>query len=606
MSTAAPAAAEKRSSAYEVRWDLSPLYSGLDDGTVAADRRSLDERVKAFTKNRGRAAEADAASLRAMILELEEIDSAIERLRAFAQLLACTDEDDAKKVAFREEVDEQVSRWAADILFFDVELRRLPPERLDALAADPALASWRHWIRRKKAFARYTLSEPEERVITKKNIAGRDALVRFREEFAPKMDFGELEIDGVRRKVTESDLRSLGEHRDPALRAAASDRVYETYRRNEDVFAFVTKSVVKDYGIEAELRGYARPIDVENVANEVPGEVVSALVEATRRRLPLAHDYYAWKGRVLGLPRMRTCDRVAPVAKLETGPIEWHDGRRMVERCLDAFDPEFASLGRRFFDERRIDASVHRGKRGGGFCYPVPGHDPWILLNYTDTIDPVFTLAHEVGHGVHFQLSRRAQKPLQAFSMSKVVAETASEFNESLLIDLLLAESRDDDLKVHVLAHACDGFLKTVYRQVMFTEFELAAHEESRAHALTPDLLRSKWERLARDYYGPHVDLMRDEAWGYSTVPHFVFNPFYCYSYALSQVVVLSLYERWKRVGSAEFVPGYRRLLAGGASGTCEELLGPAGVDLRDPATLERAFDAFAARFEVLRKLLPG
>lgn len=600
--------ATAESSAQGVRWDLTRLYSGHDDPKLAADSRDLDARVKAFARHRGAVAAADARALRALLEEFEGLGMAVERLRGFAELLASTDQHEAKRGALRDQISEKASGWSADLVFFDLELKKLPEERAKALLASTELAPYRNYLTRLRALARYTLSEAEERVIVKKNVAGHDALVHFREEFASKVDFSAT-IEGKERK-TESDLLGvLRTSSSPESRAAAANRVYGVYRQHEDVFLFLYKNVVKDHAIECELRGYERPIDVENVRNEVPFEVVSALVQSTRKHLPLAHEYFRWKGRALGLPRLRTCDRLAPVplpgGKSAEHAVAWPEGRHMVERCLETFDPDFLRLGERFFDEGRIDAASVPGKRGGGFCYPIPERDPWILVNYTDDIESTFTLAHEVGHGIHFMLSARAQRYLQAFEMSKVLAETASEFNESLLLDRLLEETTDDALKVHLLTHACDGFLGVVNRQVCFTEFEIAAHDRAKTGSLSLDFCKDTWTKLSQEYYGPHVELMADEPWAYSAIPHFVFNPFYCLSYALSQVAVLALYGSWKKKGRS-FVPGYRALLEGGGSGTPVDLLLRAGVDLRDPGNLDRAFETFQSHVERLKTLVPA
>ncbi len=586
-----------------IRWDLSELYKGHDDPAIEADIRSLAERVERFKKNRGAVAGATPQALRAILEDYEGLSAELSRLAAFSELLASTDQKDEKRAALRDTIQDKASRWAADLVFFDLEWKRLPEEKAAKLLAASEIAPYKHWLTRARTLARYTLSEPEERVIVKKNVAGRDALVQFRDEFEAKCDFSAT-IGGKALKTQSELLNVLRSSRDPAQREQAADKVFSVYRQHDHVFHFLYKNIVRDHAISCELRGFEHPIDVENVPNEVPRVVVDALVQSTRKHLPLAHEYYRWKGKALGLPRMRTCDRLAPVGKSEPHQVSWREARSMVERSMERFDSDFARMGRELFDRKHIDAPAVEGKRSGGFCYPVPEADPWILVNFTDDVDSTFTVAHEVGHGVHFMLSRRKQRLLQAYEMSKVLAETASEFNESLLLDQLLAESKDDALKIDVLTHACDGFLGTVNRQVCFTEFELAAHEEARERALTLEFCKERWKSLCEAYYGPHVDLMKDEPWGYAYVGHFFFNPFYCLSYALSQVAVLALYGSWKKQGSG-FVPGYRALLEGGGSGTPVDLLLKAGVDLRDPSNLDRAFETFRERFDALKKLVP-
>ncbi len=592
-------------SSHDVRWDLSRLYRGIDDPRIERDREEVERRVVALERRRGAIAAGDPAAVASVLEEYEDLSVVWDRLTTFAQLAACVDETDEAKVALRERFDELSRRWQARIVFINLEIQKIPDDRFARAVEDPRLAPYRHFLRFQKKLALHTLSENEEQIILKKNIAGRDAMVRFREEFASKMDFGRLVVDGEEREMTESELRALLEHPDPGTRAAAVERIFETYAREREVFHFLYANVLKDHGIERELRGYERPIDVECLSNEIDREIVDLAIAAARRHLPLVHEFYRWKGRALGLPRMRTCDRAAPITGKKPAPMRWEEGRRRIAEALGRFDAEFERAAAAFFEERRIDAAVHRGKRGGGFCAPVHGDDPYILVNYTDDVPSVMTTAHELGHAVHLAFSRRAQRPIQAYGMSKVIAETASEFFEAVLADHLIETSEDPALERYLLGDELDSFLATVNRQLMFTEFEIAAHDEAARGPVRAETLCDLWERLSREYYGPHVDLMPGERVGWSAIPHFYFNPFYCVSYALSHVVVLALYARYKKTGR-DFVPGYRDLLAAGASGSPEELLGRAGIDLRDPRVYDEAYGEFARRFERLRELVPA
>jgi oligoendopeptidase F len=591
-------------SSSDVTWDLSRLYGGAADPGIARDHAEIERRVQALERHRGTIGAQEGRGLAAILAEHEAASGLLSRLSGFTHLLACTDEQDEGKVHLREKYDELAGKWGARLVFLSLEIQKIPDDRFAALLADSALAPWRHYLRHLKVLAPHTLSEKEEQVILKKNIAGKDALVRFREEFASKMDFGRMAVDGDEREVTESELRALVRHPDAAVREAAATRIYDTYAGERDVYHFLYANIVKDHGIEREMRGYARPIDVENVSNEIAFEIVEQAIAAAHRHLAPVHEFFRWKGAALGLPRMRTCDRLAPVTGEKPKPVAWEEGRRLIDGALARFDPDFRRAAAAFFEERRIDAAVKKGKRGGGFCSPVPEDDPYILVNYTDDADSMLTVAHELGHAVHFAFSRREQRLFQAYGMSKVIAETASEFFEAILSDYLVDTVKDPALERYLLGHDIDRFLSVVNRQLHFTEFELAAHGEAVEGPVGAEALSVHWERLSRAYYGPHVDLLPGERIGWATIPHFFFNPFYCVSYALSHVVVLALYARYKRTG-AGFVPGYRELLAAGWSGTPEELLRKAGVDLRDPRVYDDAYGELARRIERLRALMP-
>lgn len=594
-------------SSVDVHWDLTPLYAGPADPRIERDRAEVERRIAEFERHRGtileRGSRGDAHHLASVLAEYEDIMRIWDRLGTFAQLAASVDEEDEAKVELRERLDELSRRWQARLVFVNLEIQKIPDDAFAALANAPALAPYRHFVKHQKVMAPHTLSEKEEQVILKKNVAGRDALVRFREEFAAKMDFGKLRVDGEERAMTESELRALYRHPDAATREAAAVRLFETYASEREIYHFLYANIVKDAGIERELRGFERPIDLENKTNEIPYEVVEQVIAAARRHLGIVHDFYRFKARALGLPRLKTSDRLAPITGEKPKPIRWDEGRALIAGALARFDAEFERAAAAFFDERRIDAAVHKGKRGGGFCAPIADRDPYILVNYTDDADSVLTTAHELGHGVHFAFSRRTQSLIQAYGMSKVIAETASEFFEALLGDHLIETMRDPVLERYLLGHEIDEFLGTVNRQLMFTEFELGVHDEAMRGPLSAERLSNLWERLSREHYGPDVDLVAGERIGWATIPHFFFNPFYCVSYALSHVVVLALFARWKKLGR-DFVPGYRELLAAGWSGTPETLLERAGVDLRDPRVYDDAYGELAARIERLRRAM--
>lgn len=591
-------------SSADIHWDLSRFYAGPDDARIAADHAEIERRIAALERHRGTIAGADARHLAAVLEELEAASALWSRLGGFTHLEACVDEGCEAKVALREKYDALSRKWQARLVFIDLEIQGIDDARFGALLEDPALAPYRHYVRHQKKLAPHTLSEKEEQAILKKNVAGKDALVRFREEYAAKMDFGSLEVEGEMREMTESELSALMRHADRGLRERASVRKYETYAKQKDIIHFLYSNIVADHGIEREMRGYRSPIDVENTSNEIDLAVVEQAIAAAHRHLPVVHEFHRFKARALGYDRLKTSDRLAPITGQKPAPIDWAAGRRHISASLQKFDPEFHDAAQVFWDERRVDAAVHKGKRGGGFCAPVPAEDPYVLVNYTDDADSMMTMAHELGHAVHFALSRRAQRLLQAYGMSKVIAETASEFFEAVLSDHLIATVGDPVLERYLLGHEIDGFLSTVNRQLCFTEFELCAHGLAEKGPISAEKLSEHWERLSKLYYGPHVDLVEGERIGWATVPHFFFNPFYCVSYALSHVVVLALYARYKETGPS-FVPGYRALLAAGWSGTPEELLRKAGIDLKDPAIYDAAYGELAARIERLKRLVP-
>lgn len=587
-----------------VQWDLSTIYDGPNDPAIGRDEAEIDRLVDSLQAYRGsleRRAE-NAEEVAAVLADLEKIRFLADRLVTFAALGAATNQDDSKHTTLHARIEERHSRWTAQIVFVELELRRLPAEMLGRLIESPKVKDYRHFLKYQASLAKHTLSEAEEQLALKKNIAGRDASVRFREEHAARLDFGTLMVNGEERPMTAPALMSLREHPDPEVRYKARHRLNEAFGSELPVFAFIYGSVVKDHGVDTELRSYSEPIEVENVPNEVPGEVVRNLITASHKYLPELHEFYRWKAEKLGIEKLRTCDQAAPMPGSEPESISWEFARSAVQDSFAKLGPSFSDHVGAFFDDRRLDAAVRKGKRGGAFCAPIPGMKPYVLMSYTGTLSALVTLAHELGHGIHFVLSGEEQSYLQAYNMSKVIAETASEFGECLLRDHLLETSDDDALKRRLVLSEVDRFIGVIYRQLFFTEFELAVHERAAKEPLPAETLCEIWEKLSIEHYGPHVEHLENDRFGWSIVGHFVFNPFYCYSYALSQVVVLALYRKWKTEGEA-FLPRLLDLLRGGWSGTPVELLARAGMDLKDPAVMEDAFLEFKDRVKAAKEV---
>jgi oligoendopeptidase F len=262
--------------------------------------------------------------------------------------------------------------------------------------------------------------------------------------------------------------------------------------------------------------------------------------------------------------------------------VRFDEARDEVLSAFDALSPRAKELAGGFFDEGRIDAEPRPGKRDGAFCAGmVPGVAPRVLVNFHGRLRDVFTLAHELGHGVHFALAAEKQSLLNYWPTSPM-AETASVFGEMLLTRRLLGAVRDRATRRQLLAARIEEALGTIHRQVAFTRYERNAHDERARAVLTTERLCELWSAETGRLYGDAVARGPLDVWGWAGIPHLLHYRFYCYSYAFGQLLVFALYERWQREGDA-FVPRYLELLAGGGGDTPVALLKPLGIDLTDP-----------------------
>jgi oligoendopeptidase F len=357
--------------------------------------------------------------------------------------------------------------------------------------------------------------------------------------------------------------------------------VLERLRDESPLIAYILNTLYQDHRLETDLRRYPHPVAPTLLDDELPLATLDALMTAVESHYPVAQRYFSLKAKALGLDQLATHDVLAPYPDGER-EVRFDEARDEVLAAFDALSPRAQELARGFFDEGRIDAEARPGKRDGAFCAGmVPGVAPRVLVNFQGRLRDVFTLAHELGHGVHFALAAEKQSLLNYWPTSPM-AETASVFGEMLLTRRLLGAVQDRATRRQLLAARIEEALGTIHRQVAFTRYERNAHDERARAVLTTERLCELWSAETGRLYGDAVARGPLDVWGWAGIPHLLHYRFYCYSYAFGQLLVFALYERWQREGDA-FVPRYLELLAGGGGDTPVALLKPLGIDLTDP-----------------------
>jgi oligoendopeptidase F len=394
---------------------------------------------------------------------------------------------------------------------------------------------------------------------------------------------------------------SYAQSADAELRRGAYQELLRVYAEHSKILAQMYSNRVRDWHAEfIELRGYASPIAVRNVANDVPDAAVDTLLEVSRRNAPLFHRYFAAKAKLLGTKRLRRYDLYAPLTG-ESVEIPYDEGARLVLDTFDSFDATFGAHARRVFEERHLDSEVRRGKKGGAFCATVlPRLTPWVLLSYTGKLRDVSTLAHELGHAVHSMLAAHHSVLTQQPTLP--LAETASVFAEMLVRERLLADYEEPEERRALLAEALDDIYATVLRQAFFVLFERAAHEAI-LDGKSPEQLGDLYMENLAEQFGSGVELPAELRYEWLAIPHIFSVPFYCYAYSFGQLLVLALYRRYQVEGEA-FKRDYIRLLAHGGAERPQRVLAEAGVDLSQESFWQGGFDIVADLIDQLESLL--
>lgn len=589
------ASAGARSSAAGVCWDLSDLFAGPDDPALDRAVRSLLEDADAFAETcrdtidcaGGPSAEHLLAALRAF----EEISQRLNRLGSYGHLLYAADTSDAAARDLHQRLQQQTTEIHNRLLFFNLEWLRVEDDVAEALIAHDTLVNYRHYLRAERRYKPHTLSEPEEKICNEKANTGSRAFGRLFTELTSAMTFT-VERDGEDRTMALPEVLALMHEPDRDLRRRAYDALFGRLADEGKTISFLYDVLVQDHQIDDRLRGHPHPMASRHLVNEIDRETVERMMSVTEANHPIAHEYFALKARLMGLDKIALYDQYAPVGGA-LPPCTYGDAREIVLEAFAKFDPEFRDLAAEFFDKNWIDAELRPGKRGGAFCaYPSPDLHPYILVNHTDNLRDVMTIAHELGHGLHGQLARA--QTLLNYDTPLTTAETASVFAEFLVFDHLM-ETRDDPaVRLALVCSKIEDAFATVFRQNVLTRYEQMAFARREEGRLSADALCEAWWDANAAYYGDALEMPEGYRWGWSYIPHFIHTRFYCYSYVFGELLVLSLVRMYKEERAA-FVPRYRALLTAGGSDSPETLLGHVGVDVRDEAFWQKGFDEIAA-----------
>jgi len=576
------------SSAAGIAWDLRDLYKGLADPQIDRDIEAAFTRAKAFEgAYRGKIAALDASGAAVLLKAVRELESLYELMdkpAIYAMLVHSARTDDPRHGALLSKTREQRTAINKHLIFFDLEWIGLADNLAQALLTHPSLAKYRHYFEQKRAWKPHYLSEGEEKVLDEKMTTGKAAFGRLFEETTATLQFT-MTLDDQIKTLSLQEVLSKLYDADRSVRKAAAESISTGLHDQSRLLTFILNNIVLDHDSDCRLRKFPNPIDSRNLANEITGEVVEALMKATESHFGLVQRYYRLKGKILGLEKLYDYDRYAPIFA-DMPSCDWPAGRRIVEESYQAFSPQAGAIIREFFDKNWIDAELRQGKRGGAFASSaIPSLHPYILLNFTDRIRDVMTLAHELGHGLHQYLSR-GQGYLQC-DTPLTTAEMASVFGEMLTFQRLQQLYKQPRQRLAMLCGKIEDAFATVFRQVVMTRFELDLHRARKEQGeLSSDAINSLWQKANQRMFGDSLSLGEGyESW-WSYINHFIRSPFYCYAYAFGELLVLALVQKYKKDGPA-FVPKYMDLLSSGGSNAPHILLAKLGVDVTDPAFWE-------------------
>lgn len=603
---AAPSLRNRDKIAERFKWNLSNIFSDWDAWHAAyAD---LDLKIVAFAALQGTLAQGGDRLLAALTLR-DDIGQLEYKVWYYASLWHDQDQRDNQISAKRQQVQILFAKAAQAAAWFDPELLKVPLTTIQEwMAASPALALYR--------FALEDLYRQQEHVLDDKG----EHLLSLSSRFAssPNDAYAALSTadvkypsvrlsEGAEVTLTYGQYRAiLATNRNQADRAAAYQEFHKIYEASINTYASLYDAVLQRDLFFSQARGYASTLEAALHGNNIPTAVVENLIAATKAGTDPLRRYHRLRKRVLGLDTYHSYDTTIPLVDF--------DRKYPYEHVLEWLPASVAPLGgdyerqlRKILSGQCIDVYENPGKRSGAYSAPVYGVQPYMLLNYNDTLDAVFTLAHEMGHSMHTVLSH-AHQPFVYAGYTIFVAEVPSTLSEALFLNYMLAHTSDERERIVLLQHAIDGIVSTFYTQVMFADFELQAHRlAERGQPVTGDVLADIYFDLLKSYHGDVLDYDDRSRLTWARIPHFFSTPYYVYQYATcyaSSAQIMKQVVGGSEASRSAAVDRYLALLKSGGSDHPMVLLQRAGVDLSRPEPVRAVVDQLEALVTQLEEVV--
>jgi oligoendopeptidase F len=407
-------------------------------------------------------------------------------------------------------------------------------------------------------------------------------------------------VDGKEKECTGAEMLAKLYDPDPDLRERALRIFLQHHARHHLVLTSIFNALILDSRVEDEIRGYPGPMHRTHLENEIRPEAVEQMMRVTEDHYFLAREYFQLKARLFGYPKLKNTDLYAPYPGGEK-KMSLRETQSLLVDSFREFHPLFGEIAQEFIAKRWMDTEVRPGKYGGAFCSGLtPSLHPYLLLNFNGHLRDALTMAHEMGHAIHFYLARK--QTLLNFDPPLPLAETASVFGEMIMIHALLRKEEDEKVRQAILGAEIEDIIATVFRQNVLTRFEQEVHERRRSHFLTGEEIGEVWWQANFRLFGESVAMIPEYRWGWSYISHFIHSRFYCYSYVFGELVVLSLFQKYQEEGDS-FLPRLIGLLESGSCLSLDDLLAQVGLDIQRGDFGEKGFQVIRGLIEELKSL---
>ncbi len=569
-------------------WDLTPLFK--NDEEWEKELNGFDSKINELVSYQGKL--ADASTIHEFFEKETSSMRIFENVFCYASLRRSEDTRAKEAQQMYSKVMAKYVSFVSAISFAEPEILTLSQEKLEEIASSDVMKDYAFAFNQLILKKPHTLSSNEEKLL-----ASFGEVLSAPGQIADNLQDADLVFDSVKDgegkevELSGSNYITLQSSTDRELRKNSFMSYYKTYKQHINTFAATYSANVKAAVAEASVRKYESSRDMSLSQNHIPLAVYDNLIDTVHKFMPLMYRYEKLRKEILNLDELHYYDLYAPLVEGNSKKYTYEEAQQMVLDAVKPLGENYLEIVKSAFKERWIDVYPNKGKSGGAYSSGTYDSRPYIMTNFTGTLDSVSTIAHEMGHSLHTWHSNHTQ-PAQYAGYTLFVAEVASTVNENLLIEQLLSNTTDPVTRLSYLNQYLEGFKGTVYRQTMFAEFEKEAHAMAeRGEPLDPASLNALYAKLIHEYFGDELVMDEEVQYEWARIPHF-YRPFYVYVYATGYSTAVALSEGILNEGETA-VKRYLEFLSMGGSAYPLDELKHAGVDLTTPLPIETALKKF-------------
>jgi oligoendopeptidase F len=583
----------------KMSWDLSVMYSGVDDPKITGDLKALQKTAAEIEKkHKNKLIKYTPVQLRNFFVENNKYNEKVYRLGCYVALLTYQDAGNRAAAALMQKLEVAFADMNSHFIFIDLELAKHP--KLKEYSALKEMRPYNIFLENILKFRKHLLNYDQEDILNKLSLTSRDGWDKLYEQ-----NFSKVTVDFKGKVLNKEQLFNLLHSEERTTRKDAAKAYSELLKKNMDLNVQIYNMLLVDKFQRDKLRKYSYPEESRHLGNGVSQRAVETMVEETKKNFRDVARFYKIKQKLLKIKDFTYYDRLAPVSfkGSKQKKYTFAEGVEITRSSFSKFDPEFAKIFMDLVNSNRIDAEIRNGKKGGGFCMFMPKDiKPYILINYFGMPRDVQTLAHEAGHAIHDVFASKTN-PLTVAHAPLTLAEVGSIFAEMVVFENLIKEVKTKEEKIVLLAERIEDIIATIFRQVVFYIFEQKVHRYVQENgAITEAQLYDFWRDTQKLMFGDSVrfDEGYDSWWSY--VSHFFNSPFYVYAYAMANLLVFAIYQEYKE-GQENFVQKYKDFLALGGTKSTEDAVKSFGFNLEDPKFWRQGFEIITGMIDELEEL---